>query len=223
MEPKYLLIPDSLPLEKVCLLGCGVSTGYGAAINTAKVEEGSTCAIWGLGGIGLAVAMGCKAQKAARIIGVDVNENKFEMAKVFGVTEFVNPKNLTKPVHEAIADLTNGGCDYTFECIGNVATMRNAFDSCRQGWGQCIIIGVPPAGEEMSVLPMDLLLGKVLKGTGFGGWKSRSSMPRLVKDYQEKRIILDEFVTFTRPLARINDGFELMNDGKAIRTVIDMF
>ncbi|KAA0203487.1 hypothetical protein HAZT_HAZT010450 [Hyalella azteca] len=224
-------VEDSVPLDKVCLLGCGISTGYGAAINTAKVEEGSTCAIWGLGAVGLAVALGCKAQKAARIIGVDINESKFEMgnyticsaAKAFGVTEFVNPSKLTKTVTETIVEMTDGGCDYTFECIGNVATMRDALESCHKGWGESVIIGVAAAGQEISTRPFQLVTGRVWRGSAFGGWKSRSSMPRLIKDYLEKRLMVDEFVTFTKPLDEINAAFDLMHQGKALRTVIDLF
>jgi S-(hydroxymethyl)glutathione dehydrogenase/alcohol dehydrogenase len=216
-------VPDSVPLDKVCLLGCGISTGYGAAINTAKVEEGSTCAIWGLGAVGLAVAMGCRAQKAARIIGVDVNESKFEVAKAFGVTEFVNPKKLDKSVTEAIVEMTDGGCDYTFECIGNVNTMRAALESCHKGWGESTIIGVAAAGQEISTRPFQLVTGRVWRGSAFGGWKSRSSMPRLIRDYQEKRLMVDEFVTFTKPLTGINEAFDLMHEGKALRSVVNLF
>ncbi|KAF2350318.1 Alcohol dehydrogenase class III [Trinorchestia longiramus] len=216
-------VPDSVPLDKVCLLGCGISTGYGAAINTAKVEEGSTCAIWGLGAVGLAVAMGCKAQKAARIIGVDVNESKFEVAKAFGVTEFVNPKKLDKSVTETIIEMTDGGCDYTFECIGNVSTMRVALESCHKGWGESIILGVAAAGQEISTRPFQLVTGRVWRGSAFGGWKSRSSMPRLIKDYQEKRLMVDEFVTFTKPLSGVNEAFDLMHAGKALRSVVNLF
>lgn len=215
-------VPLNAPLDKVCLLGCGISTGYGAAINTAKVEEGSTCAIWGLGAVGLAVALGCKARKAARIIGVDINEDKFETAKQFGVTEFVNPKKLEKPVPEAIVEMTDGGCDYTFECIGNVATMRAALESCHKGWGESVIIGLAAAGQEISTRPFQLVTGRVWRGSAFGGWKSRSSVPRLVDDYLNKKLLVDEFVTFTKPLEEINEAFSLMHAGKSLRTVVNM-
>uniref|UniRef100_A0A2P2HX33 S-(hydroxymethyl)glutathione dehydrogenase n=1 Tax=Hirondellea gigas TaxID=1518452 RepID=A0A2P2HX33_9CRUS len=215
-------ISKNAPLDKVCLLGCGISTGYGAAINTAKVEEGSTCAIWGLGAVGLAVAMGCRAQKAGRIIGVDINDDKFEVAKVFGVTEFVNPKKLDKKVSEVLIEMTDGGCDYTFECIGNVATMRDALESCHKGWGESIILGVAAAGQEISTRPFQLVTGRVWRGSAFGGWKSRSSVPRLVDDYMNKKLMVDEFVTFMKPLDEINEAFELMHAGKALRTVLIM-
>uniref|UniRef100_A0A0L8FZA9 Alcohol dehydrogenase-like C-terminal domain-containing protein n=1 Tax=Octopus bimaculoides TaxID=37653 RepID=A0A0L8FZA9_OCTBM len=155
-------------LDKVCLLGCGISTGYGAALNTAAVEKGSNCAVWGLGAVGLAVAMGCKAAGAARIIGIDINESKFEMGKKFGITEFVNPKSHTKPIQQVICEMTDGGCDFTFECIGNVGTMRAALESCHKGWGTSVIVGVAAAGEEISTRPFQLVTGRVWKGTAFG-------------------------------------------------------
>lgn len=215
-------VVDHAPLDKVCLLGCGISTGYGAAINNAKVEPGSTCGIWGLGAVGLAVAMGCRAQGASRIIGVDLNEDKFEAAKKFGVTEFVNPKNLTKPVPQHMVDITDGGFDYTFECIGNIHTMRAALESCHKGWGESVVLGVAAAGQEISTRPFQLVTGRVWRGSAFGGWKSRSSVPRLVDDYLNGKLMVDEFVTFKRPLEKINEGFDLMHAGKALRTVIDM-
>jgi len=201
----------------------GISTGYGAALNTAKVEAGSTCAVWGLGAVGLAVAMGCRQAGAARIIGVDINPDKFEMAKQFGVTEFVNPKDHQKPIQQVIVEQTDGGCDYTFECIGNVGTMRAALEACHKGWGQSIIIGVAGSGQEISTRPFQLVTGRVWKGTAFGGWKSRDAVPKLVEDYMSKKLMVDEFVTFVKPLSEINTGFDLMHQGKALRTVIDMF
>lgn len=153
----------------MCLLGCGVSTGYGAVLNTAKVEPGSTCAIWGLGAVGLAVAMGCRIAGASRIIGVDVNEKKFEAAKLFGCTEFVNPKKYEKPVTEVLIEKTDGGLDYTFECIGNVNTMRAALEACHKGWGTSVIIGVAGSGQEISTRPFQLVTGRSWKGTAFGG------------------------------------------------------
>lgn len=215
-------VPESVPLEKVCLLGCGISTGYGAAINTAKVEPGSNCAIWGLGAVGLAVAMGCKAQGATRIIGIDLNEDKFEVAKQFGVTEFVNPKKCSKSTVETLVEMTDGGLDFTFECIGNVNTMREALEACHKGWGESVIIGVAAAGKEISTRPFQLVTGRVWKGTAFGGWKSRSSMPRLIEDYQNKKLLVDEFVTFTKPLDEINEAFDLMHAGKALRSVVNL-
>jgi len=215
-------VVDEAPMDKVCLLGCGISTGYGAAINTAKVEAGSTCAIWGLGAVGLAVALGCKAQGAARIIGVDLNESKFEPAKKFGVTEFVNPKNLTgKTIVEHLQEITDGGCDYTFECIGNIHTMRQALESCHKGWGESVVIGVAGAGQEISTRPFQLVTGRVWRGSAFGGWKSRSGVPKLVADYMSGKLLVDEFVTCKMTLDQINDAFQAMHDGKVLRTVID--
>jgi len=216
-------VPKDVPLDKVCLLGCGLSTGYGAAINNAKVEPGSTCGIWGLGAVGLAVALGCKAMGASRIIGVDLNEGKFEPAKQFGVTEFVNPSKLDKPLQQHICDLTDGGFDYTFECIGSIHTMRAALECCHKGWGESVIIGVAGAGQEISTRPFQLVTGRVWRGSAFGGWKSRSSMPRLIDDYRTGKLLVDEFVTFKKPLAEITEAFQLMHDGKALRTVLDMF
>ncbi|KAB7503530.1 Alcohol dehydrogenase class-3 [Armadillidium nasatum] len=216
-------VKDEAPLDKVCLLGCGISTGYGAALNTAKVEEGSICAIWGLGAVGLAVAMGCKEAGASRIIGIDINPDKFEVAKKFGVSEFVNPLDHTKPIQEVIAEMTDGGCDYTFECIGNVKTMRAALESCHKGWGQSIIIGVAAAGQEISTRPFQLVIGKVWKGSAFGGWKSRDSVPKLVEKYLDKKMMVDEFVTFNKKFEEINIAFDLMHEGKALRTVVNLF
>lgn len=221
-EVSIAKVPESSKLEKVCLLGCGISTGYGAALNTAKVESGSVCGIWGLGAIGLAVAMGCKARGASRIIGIDINPSKFEVAKKFGVTEFINPKDYDKPVQQVMVELTDGGCDYTFECIGNVGTMRAALESCHKGWGESIIIGVAGAGQEISTRPFQLVTGRVWKGTAFGGWKSRDSIPFLVEEYEKNNIMIDEFVTFELPLEDINKAFDYMHEGKALRTVINM-
>ncbi|XP_052825423.1 alcohol dehydrogenase class-3 [Octopus bimaculoides] len=209
-------------LDKVCLLGCGISTGYGAALNTAAVEKGSNCAVWGLGAVGLAVAMGCKAAGAARIIGIDINESKFEMGKKFGITEFVNPKSHTKPIQQVICEMTDGGCDFTFECIGNVGTMRAALESCHKGWGTSVIVGVAAAGEEISTRPFQLVTGRVWKGTAFGGFKSRDSVPKLVDDYMNKKILLDEFVSHKLSFKKINEAFDLMHKGESIRAVLDI-
>jgi len=213
-------VDHAAPLEKVCLLGCGVSTGYGAALNNAKVEPDSTVAIWGLGAVGLAVAMGAKAAGASRIIGIDTNEEKAELAKQFGCTEFLNPKTLSKPVQEALIEMTDGGLDYTFECIGNVNTMRAALESCHKGWGTSVIVGVAGSGQEISTRPFQLVTGRVWKGSAFGGWKSRDSVPRLVDDYMQKKMKLDEFVTGTFKLSEINHTFDLMHQGKSLRSVI---
>ncbi|GLH11768.1 Alcohol dehydrogenase class-3 [Gryllus bimaculatus] len=213
-------IPDAAPFDKAALLGCGVPTGYGAALNTAKVEKGSTCAIWGLGAVGLAVAMGCRAAGAKRIIGIDLNADKFETAKIFGCTEFVNPKDLNKPIQEALVEMTDGGLDYTFECVGNVNTMRAALESCHKGWGVSVIVGVAGAGQEISTRPFQLVTGRTWKGTAFGGWKSRDSVPKLAEEYLNKKLLLDEFVTHKKPFAEINEAFELLRAGKCLRAVI---
>jgi len=208
------------PLDKVCLLGCGVTTGIGAVLNTAKVEEGSTVAIFGLGGIGLAALQGAKMAKAKRIIAIDINEDKFEMAKKFGATECVNPKNYDKPIQEVIVELTDGGVDYSFECVGNVNLMRSALECCHKGWGESIIIGVAGAGQEISTRPFQLVTGRVWKGSAFGGVKGRTELPGYVDKYMSGEINLDDFVTFTMPLEEINTAFDYMHDGKAIRSVI---
>lgn len=221
LEISLCKINDVAPLDKVCLLGCGVTTGYGAAFNTAKVEPGSSCAIFGLGAVGLAVALGCKVAGAKRIIGVDINPDKFEVAKKFGVTEFVNPKDYDKPIQQVLVDLTDGGLDYTFECIGNVNTMRAALEACHKGWGESVIIGVAGAGEEISTRPFQLVTGRVWKGTAFGGYKSRDNVPKLVEDYLSNKLPLDEFVTHKVPLTEINEAFHLMHIGKSIRAVVE--
>lgn len=215
-------IDPKAPLDKVCLLGCGIPTGYGAALNTAKVEPNSTCAIWGLGAVGLAVALGCKAAGASRIIGIDVNAEKFKQAEAFGCTEFVNPKDYDRPIQEVLVELTDGGLDYTFECVGNVNTMRAALESCHKGWGTSVIVGVAGAGQEISTRPFQLVTGRVWKGTAFGGWKSRDSVPKLVKDYQSKKLLLDEFVTHNLPFAQINEAFDLLHAGKCLRAVLHL-
>ncbi|XP_023937708.2 alcohol dehydrogenase class-3 [Bicyclus anynana] len=220
LEISLCKIADVAPLDKVCLLGCGITTGYGAALNTAKVEAGSNCAIFGLGAVGLAVALGCKVAGAKRIIGVDINPDKFEIAKKFGINEFVNPKDYDKPIQQVLVDLTDGGLDYTFECIGNVNTMRAALEAAHKGWGESVIIGVAGAGEEISTRPFQLVTGRVWKGTAFGGYKSRDSVPKLVDDYLNKKLPLDDFVTHKLPLDEINEAFHLMHIGKAIRAVI---
>ncbi|KAG6456832.1 alcohol dehydrogenase class-3 [Manduca sexta] len=222
LEISLCKVADNAPLDKVCLLGCGVPTGYGAALNTASVEPGSNCAIFGLGAVGLAVALGCKAAGAKRIIGVDINPDKFEVAKKFGVNEFVNPKDYDKPIQQVLVDLTDGGLDYTFECIGNVNTMRAALEACHKGWGVSVIIGVAAAGQEISTRPFQLVTGRTWKGTAFGGYKSRDSVPKLVDEYLENKLPLDEFVTHNVPLKEINEAFHLMHAGKSIRAVVNL-
>lgn len=220
LEISLCKVDDAAPLDKVCILGCGVPTGYGAVLNTAKVEKGSTTAVFGLGAVGLAVGLGCKAAGASRVIGIDINPEKFEIAKKFGFTEFVNPKDYEKPIQQVLVDLTDGGLDYTFECIGNVNTMRAALEACHKGWGQSVIIGVAGAGEEISTRPFQLVTGRTWKGTAFGGYKSRDSVPKLVDEYMCKKLPLDDFVTHKVPLAEINEAFHLMHIGKSIRTVV---
>ncbi|CAL8112958.1 unnamed protein product [Orchesella dallaii] len=213
-------VDPKAPISRVGLLGCGISTGYGAALNTAKVEVGSSVAIFGLGAVGLAVAMGAREAGASRIIGVDINPDKFEVAKKFGCNEFVNPNDHSKPIQEVLVELTDGGLDYTFECIGNVKIMRAALEACHKGWGTSVIIGVAGAGQEISTRPFQLVTGRVWKGSAFGGWKSRDSVPKLVDDYMAGKVLVDEFVTGELPLSRINEAFDLMHAGKGLRTIV---
>ena len=213
-------IPKEAPLEKVCLLGCGVTTGIGAVLNTAKVEAGATVAIFGLGGIGLAAIIGATMAKAGRIIAVDINPAKFEIAKQLGATDFVNPKDYDRPAQEVIVELTEGGVDYSFECVGNVQLMRAALESCHKGWGESVIIGVAGAGQEISTRPFQLVTGRVWRGSAFGGVKGRSELPSYVEKAQKGEIPLDTFITHTMGLDDINNAFDLMHEGKSIRTVI---
>ncbi|KAK1345714.1 hypothetical protein QTO34_008178 [Cnephaeus nilssonii] len=202
------------PLDKVCLLGCGISTGYGAAVNTAKVEPGSTCAVFGLGGVGLAVIMGCKVAGASRIIGVDINKDKFARAKEFGACECISPQDFSKPIQEVLVEMTDGGVDYSFECIGNVKVMRAALEACHKGWGVSVVVGVAAAGEEIATRPFQLVTGRTWKGTAFGGWKSVESVPKLVSEYMSKKIKVDEFVTHNLSFDEINKAFELLHAGE---------
>jgi len=213
-------ISKEAPLDKACLLGCGVTTGIGAVLNTAKVEPGSTVAIFGLGGIGLSAVLGAVMAKAERIIAIDINESKFEMARSFGATDCINPKDYDSPIQEVIVDLTDGGADYSFECIGNVNTMRSALECCHKGWGESIIVGVAGAGQEISTRPFQLVTGRVWRGTAFGGVKGRSDLPSYVDRYLNGEIPLEEFVTHKMPLGDINKAFDLMHEGKSIRSVI---
>jgi S-(hydroxymethyl)glutathione dehydrogenase/alcohol dehydrogenase len=213
-------IPKEAPLEKVCLLGCGVTTGIGAVMNTAKVEEGATVAIFGLGGIGLAAIIGATMAKASRIIAIDINPGKFDIAKQLGATDVVNPNDYDKPIQEVIVEMTDGGVDYSFECIGNVKVMRAALECCHKGWGESIIIGVAGAGEEISTRPFQLVTGRVWKGSAFGGVKGRTELPSYVEKAEKGEIPLDVFITHEMPLEDINKAFDLMHEGKSIRTVI---
>ena len=225
---EYTVLPEiavakinkAAPLDKVCLLGCGITTGIGAVLNTAKVEPGSTVAVFGLGGIGLSVIQGAVMAKASRIIAIDINESKFEMAKLLGATDFVNPKNFDRPIQEVIVDMTDGGVDYSFECIGNVGLMRSALECCHKGWGESVIIGVAGAGQEIATRPFQLVTGRVWRGSAFGGVKGRTQLPDYVERYMKGEIKIDEMVTYTMPLDHINRAFDLMHEGKAIRSVI---
>ena len=213
-------ISKDAPLEKVCLLGCGVTTGIGAVMNTAKVEAGATVAIFGLGGIGLSAIIGAVMAKASRIVGVDTNPAKFEIAKQLGATECINPLDHDKPIQDVIVDLTDGGVDYSFECIGNVKVMRSALECCHKGWGESVIIGVAGAGEEISTRPFQLVTGRVWRGSAFGGVRGRSELPGYVERAQRGEIPLDTFITHTMGLDDINTAFALMHEGKSIRSVI---
>lgn len=206
--------------EQVCLLGCGVTTGIGAVHNTAKVKEGDTVAVFGLGGIGLAVVQGARQAKAGRIIGVDTNSGKFELARSMGATDCVNPKDYDKPIQDVLVDMTDGGVDFSFECIGNVNVMRSALECCHKGWGESVIIGVAGAGQEISTRPFQLVTGRVWRGSAFGGVKGRTQLPGMVEDAMKGDIDLAPFVTHTMQLERINEAFDLMHEGKSIRTVI---
>jgi len=207
-------------LDKVCLLGCGITTGIGAVLNTAKVPPGSTVAVFGLGGIGLSVVQGAVMAKASRIIAVDTNPDKFTMAKALGATDCVNPKDYDVPVQQAIVDLTDGGVDYSFECIGNVNVMRSALECCHKGWGESIIIGVAGAGEEIRTRPFQLVTGRVWRGSAFGGVKGRTELPGFVDRYLHGDIKIDEMITEVLPLEDINKALDLMHEGKVIRSVI---
>lgn len=214
-------INKAAPLDKVCLLGCGVTTGIGAVRNTAKVEPGSTVAVFGLGGIGLSVIQGAVLAKAERIIAIDINEDKFEMAKQLGATDCINPKDYADSIQDVIVELTDGGVDYSFECIGNAHTMRSALECCHKGWGESVIIGVAGAGQEISTRPFQLVTGRVWRGTAFGGVKGRSELPGYVDEYLAGKIEIDQMVTYTMGLEDINRAFDLMHEGKAIRSVIE--
>lgn len=227
---EYTVLPEislakvnkSAPLEEVCLLGCGVTTGMGAVLNTAKVKEGDTVAIFGLGGIGLSAIIGARMAGASRIIGIDINESKFDLAKQLGATDLVNPKNFDKPIQEVIVEMTDGGVDYSFECIGNVNVMRSALECCHKGWGESVIIGVAGAGQEISTRPFQLVTGRVWRGSAFGGVKGRSELPGIVERYLDGEFGLQEFITHTMGLDGINDAFDLMHKGESIRSVVHM-
>src|ERR1700736_5818275 len=213
-------IREDAPFEKVCYIGCGVTTGIGAVMNTAKVEAGARCVVFGLGGIGLNVIQGLRLVGAEMIIGVDLNPNRRAIAEKFGMTHFVNPSNVQGDLVPYLVDLTKGGADYSFECIGNVKVMRQALECAHRGWGQSIIIGVAGSGQEIATRPFQLVTGRVWKGTAFGGARGRTDVPRIVDWYMEGRINIDDLITHVLPFERINEGVELMRRGRAIRSVV---
>ena len=213
-------ISPEAPLDKVCLLGCGITTGIGAVLNTAKVEAGATVAVFGLGGIGLSVVQGAVMAGASRILAVDLNDDKFEMARMLGATDFVNPSKYDQPIQDVIVDLTNGGVDYSFECIGNTNVMRSALECCHKGWGESVIIGVAGAGQEICTRPFQLVTGRVWRGTAFGGVRGRSELPGYVDNYMAGKINIDDMVTHTMGLEDINKAFDLMHAGESIRSVV---
>ena len=211
--------PDANP-EQVCLLGCGVTTGIGAVHNTAKVQPGDSVAVFGLGGIGLAVVQGAVQAGAGRILAIDTNPGKFELARSMGATDCINPKDFDRPIQDVVVEITDGGVDYSFECIGNVHVMRAALECCHKGWGESVIIGVAGAGQEISTRPFQLVTGRVWRGSAFGGVKGRTQLPGMVEDAMAGRIDLAPFVTHTMGLDDINHAFELMHAGESIRTVV---
>ncbi|MDY7020911.1 MAG: S-(hydroxymethyl)glutathione dehydrogenase/class III alcohol dehydrogenase [Cyanobacteriota bacterium] len=213
-------IREDAPFDKVCYIGCGVTTGVGAVVNTAKVEPGSNVVVFGLGGIGLNVIQGAKMVGADMIVGVDINPEKREIAEKFGMTHFVNPREIEGDVVPYLVELTKGGADYSFECIGNVNVMRQALECCHKGWGVSIIIGVAGAGQEISTRPFQLVTGRVWKGSAFGGARGRTDVPKIVDWYMEGKINIDDLITHILPIEQINDAFDLMHKGESIRTVL---
>ena len=225
---EYTVLPEislakvnkAAALKEICLLGCGVTTGMGAVMNTAKVKSGDTVAIFGLGGIGLSAVIGAQIAGASRIIGIDINEKKFELAKQLGATDCINPKLHDKSIQDVIIKLTDGGVDFSFECIGNVKTMRSALECCHKGWGESVIIGVAGAGQEISTRPFQLVTGRVWRGSAFGGVKGRSELPKYVDRFLQGEFKLSNFITHTMGLEDINKAFDLMHTGDSIRSVI---
>jgi S-(hydroxymethyl)glutathione dehydrogenase/alcohol dehydrogenase len=213
-------VREDAPFDKICYIGCGVTTGIGAVIFTAKVEPGANVVVFGLGGIGLNVVQGAKLAGAGLIVGVDLNPRREALARRFGLTHFVNPANVDGNLVAHLIELTKGGADYSFECIGNTDTMRQALECCHRGWGTSVIIGVAAAGKETSTRPFQLVTGRVWKGTAFGGARGRTDVPRIVDWYMDKKIAIDEMITHTLPLERINDAFDLMTKGESIRSVV---
>jgi S-(hydroxymethyl)glutathione dehydrogenase / alcohol dehydrogenase len=213
-------VREDAPFDKICYIGCGVTTGIGAVIFTAKVEPGANVVVFGLGGIGLNVIQGARMVGADKIIGVDVNPDKRAMAEKFGMTHFVNPAEVQGDLVAHLVDLTGGGADYAFECVGNVKLMRQALECCHKGWGECIIIGVAGAAQEISTRPFQLVTGRVWRGSAFGGARGRTDVPKIVDWYMERKINIDDLITHTMPLQRINEAFDLMHQGKSIRSVV---
>ena len=213
-------IREDAPFDKVCYIGCGVTTGIGAVIFTAKVEPGANVVVFGLGGIGLNVIQGAKLAGADMIVGIDTNPSREELARKFGMTHFVNPKDLKGDLVAHLVELTKGGTDYSFECIGNVQVMRQALECCHRGWGQSIIIGVAAAGQEISTRPFQLVTGRIWKGSAFGGARGRTDVPKIVDWYMDRKINIDDLITHKLPLERINEGFDLMTRGESIRSVV---
>ena len=213
-------VREDAPFDKICYIGCGVTTGIGAVINTAKVKPGDNVVVFGLGGIGLNVIQGARMVGADKIVGVDLNPARREIAEKFGMTHFVNPSEVEGDLVPYLVDLTNGGADYSFECIGNVDVMRQALECCHKGWGESIIIGVAGAGQEIRTRPFQLVTGRVWRGTAFGGAKGRTDVPKIVDWYMEGKINIDDLITHTMPLEDINKGFDLMHAGESIRSVV---
>ena len=214
-------VREDAPFDKICYIGCGVTTGIGAVINTAKVQPGDNVIVFGLGGIGLNVIQGARLVGANMIVGVDLNAGKAALAEKFGMTHFVNPKEVEGDLVPYLVDLTGGGADHSFECIGNVNTMRQALECCHKGWGESTIIGVAGAGQEIATRPFQLVTGRVWRGTAFGGAKGRTDVPRIVDWYMDGKINIDDLITHTMPLDKINDAFHLMHEGKSIRSVVE--
>ena len=213
-------VRSDAPFDKICYIGCGVTTGLGAVIKTAKVEPGANCVVFGLGGIGLNVIQGLRLVGAGKIVGVDTNPSKRELAERFGMTQFVNPTEVEGDLVECLVDLTGGGADYSFECIGNVDVMRQALECCHKGWGESIIIGVAGAGQEISTRPFQLVTGRVWRGSAFGGARGRTDVPKIVDWYMDGKINIDDLITHTMPLEEINSAFDLMHAGTSIRSVV---
>ena len=213
-------IREDAPFDKVCYIGCGVTTGIGAVINTAQVEPGANVVVFGLGGIGLNVIQGARLVGADKIVGVDLNPDREALGRKFGMTHFVNPSEVEGDLVPYLVDLTGGGADYSFECIGNVNVMRQALECCHKGWGTSIIIGVAPAGAEISTRPFQLVTGRNWRGTAFGGAKGRTDVPKIVDWYMDGKINIDDLITHTMPLEEINTAFDLMHEGKSIRSVV---